>query len=151
MNLPVQSSRWVWKLQGPPLTKDRLCGRPPGEVTAGGGIGRNPLPPWLWAVTAQSQVPKGVPGREPVSSYNSSCLAPIEPVKACNPVASTPGSASRVKDKGCSAPGCAPSTGLPAALTVSPAVVGIWGLGSRWGRGQPLQSHLSAPGASNTA
>ena len=71
------SLRWVWKLQGPPLTKDRLCGRPPGEVTAGGGAGRNPLPPRLWAVTAQSQAPEGVPGREAVSSYNSSCLAPV--------------------------------------------------------------------------
>ena len=76
----VQSLRWVWKLQGPPLTKDRLCGRPPGEITAGGGAGRNPLPPRLWAVTAQSQAPEGAPGREPVSSYNSSCLAPVEPV-----------------------------------------------------------------------
>ena len=75
----VQSLRWVWKLQGPPLTKDRLCGRPPGEITAGGGTGRNPLPPRLWAVTAQSQAPEGAPGREPVSSYNS-CLAPVEPV-----------------------------------------------------------------------
>ena len=78
-------------------------------------------------------------------------FGPSQPVRACNSAASPPGSASRVKDKGCSAPGCAPSTGSPAALTVSPAAVGIWSLGSRWGRGQPVKSHLSAPRAFNTA
>lgn len=150
--LPVQSLRWVWKLQGPPLTKDWLCGRPPGEVTAGGGAGRNPLPPRLWAVTAPSQAPEGAPEREPRERARVQLqlllFGPSQPVRACNSATSPPGSASRVKDKGCSAPGCAPSTGLS---TVSPAAVGIWGLGSRWGRGQPVQSHLSAPRVFNTA
>lgn len=67
------------------------------------------------------------------------------PSRAYNPAASPPGSATRAKDKGCSPPGCAPNTGSPAVLTVSPAEVGAWGLGSRWERGQPLQSHLSVP------
>ena len=105
--LPVQSLRWVWKLQGPPLTKDWLCGRPPGEVTAGGGAGRNPLPPRLWAVTAPSQAPEGAPEREPRERARVQLqlllFGPSQPVRACNSATSPPGSASRVKDKGCSA------------------------------------------------